>query len=64
MNVFCGQEFDKTGCKDMQKRSHLGLSMLQFDNQTRDIFNNKKFFWPKEQTYLGWDEKGLGFKHC
>ena len=47
----------------MQNSSHLGLNILQLDNQTRDNLNNEKFVAVK-QTYFIYDENGWGFKHC
>ena len=47
----------------MQNSSHLGLNILQLDNQTRDNLNNGKFVSVK-QTYFICDENGWGFKHC
>ena len=47
----------------MQNSSHLGLNILQLDNQTRDNLNNEKFVAVK-QTYFIYDENGLGVKHC
>ena len=41
----------------MQNSSHLGLNILQLDNQTRDNLNNEKFVAVK-QTYFIYDENG------